>query len=74
MDLNITKLANMEANKANEFLGRISSTLMMDISKNAIMEKTTLEDQRDLKEILTKYGFELTDLDYTNFKKIVNMQ
>ena len=44
------------------------------LGKNAVMEKTTLEDQRDLKEILTKYGFELTDLDYTNFKKIVNMQ
>ena len=38
MDLNITKLANMEANKANDFLGRINSTLMMDVSKNAIIE------------------------------------
>ena len=38
------------------------------------MEKTTLEDQSELKEILTKYGFELTDIDYNNFKKIVNMQ
>ena len=38
------------------------------------MEKTPLEDQEELKEILTKYGFELTDIDYTNFKKIVNIQ
>ena len=44
------------------------------LGKNAIMEKTTLEDQNELKEILTKYGFELTDIDYTNFKKIVNIQ
>jgi len=38
MDLNITKLANMEANKANEFLSRINSKLMMDVSKNAIVQ------------------------------------
>lgn len=50
-------------------LGEVKS-----LGKNAVMEKTTLEDQKDLKEILTKYGFELTDIDYTNFKKIVNIQ
>lgn len=38
MDLNITKLANMELNNANEFLGRLDSRLMMDVSKNAIVE------------------------------------
>ena len=44
------------------------------LGKNAIMEKTTPEDQEELKEILTEYGFELTDMDYKNFKKIVNIQ
>ena len=44
------------------------------LGKNAVMEKTTLKDQKELKEILEEYGFELTDIDYTNFKKIVNMQ
>lgn len=38
MDLNITKLANMEGNKAQDFLAKIQSQLMMDISKNAIMQ------------------------------------
>jgi glutamate synthase domain-containing protein 3 len=50
-------------------LGEVKS-----LGKNAVMKKTTLKDQNELKEILTKYGFELTDEDYTNFKKIVNMQ
>ena len=36
------------------------------------MEQTTLDDQNELKEVLTKYGFELSDIDYTNFKKITN--
>ena len=40
------------------------------LGKNAKMEQTTLEDQKELKTILTKYGFEITDIDYTNFKKI----
>ena len=44
------------------------------LGKNAIMEKTTPEDQEELKEILTEYDFELTDSDYKNFKKIVNIQ
>ena len=44
------------------------------LGKNAVMEKTTTEDINELKEILTEYGFELTDSDYANFKKIVNMQ
>ena len=38
MDLNITKLANMEENKAQDFLARMSSKLMMDMSKNSIVE------------------------------------
>lgn len=48
-------------------LGEVKS-----LGKNAEMEQTTLEDQKELKEILTKYGFEITDIDYTNFKKITN--
>ena len=44
------------------------------LGKNATMEKTTPEDISELKEILTKYGFELSDKAYTNFKKIVNIQ
>ncbi len=44
------------------------------LGKNAVMEKTARKDQEELKEILTQYGFELEDEDYTNFKKIVNMQ
>jgi hypothetical protein len=38
------------------------------------MEKANLKDQNELKEILTRYGFDLTDIEYTNFKKIVNIQ
>ena len=38
------------------------------------MEETTSEDQNELQEILTEYGFKLDDMDYANFKKIVNMQ
>ena len=44
------------------------------LGKNAVMEKATTEDIKELKEILTEYDFELTDSDYANFKKIVNMQ
>ena len=50
-------------------LGNVKS-----LGKNALMEKPTLEDQKELKEILTEYGFELSDMDYGNFKKIVNIQ
>ncbi|AWX31957.1 tributyrin esterase [Methanosphaera sp. BMS] len=42
------------------------------LGKNAKMEQSTLEDQKELKTLLTKYGFEITDIDYTNFKKITN--
>lgn len=48
-------------------LGEVKS-----LGKNAIMEETTDEDLKDLEETLTKYGFE--DIDYSNFKKIVNIQ
>lgn len=48
-------------------LGQVKS-----LGKNAILEQSTLEDQEELKEILTKYGFEISDIDYTNFKKITN--
>ena len=44
------------------------------LGKNATMDSPTLEDQKELKEILTKYNFELNDEDYSNFKKIVNIQ
>ena len=44
------------------------------LGKNATMENPTSEDQQELKEILTKYNFELEDEDYTNFKKIINIQ
>jgi glutamate synthase domain-containing protein 3 len=50
-------------------LGNVKS-----LGKNASMEKASLKDQKELKEILTKYGFDLTDIEYTNFKKIVNIQ
>ena len=49
-------------------LGNVKS-----LGKNAKMEQSTLEDQKQLKEILTKYGFEITDIDYTNFKKITKI-
>ena len=44
------------------------------LGKNAVMEKVTAEDKKELEEILTEYDFELNDSDYGNFKKIVNMQ
>ena len=44
------------------------------LGKNAVMEKITSQDREELREILVKYGFDLSDEDYTNFKKIVNMQ
>lgn len=48
-------------------LGEIKS-----LGKNAQMEQSSLEDQKELKKILTKYGFEISDVDYTNFKKITS--
>ncbi|MBE6486406.1 MAG: tributyrin esterase [Methanosphaera stadtmanae] len=48
-------------------LGEVKS-----LGKHARIQQTTLEDQKELKEILTKYGFKITDVDYTNFKKITN--
>ena len=50
-------------------LGNVKS-----LGKNAVLEETTLEDKMELQEILTEYGFKLADEDYSNFKKIVNMQ
>ncbi len=44
------------------------------LGKNAVMEKVSPEDQKELKETLSKYSFELSDTDYANFKKIVNIQ
>ena len=48
-------------------LGEVKS-----LGKNAQIEQSTLEDQKELKTILKKYGFEITDIDYTNFKKFIN--
>ena len=44
------------------------------LGKNAVIKEMTSQDQKELKEVLTEYGFELGNEDYTNFKKIVNMQ
>ena len=38
MGLNITKLANMESDRSEEFLGKVDSKLMMDINKSQIVE------------------------------------
>lgn len=38
MDLNITKLANMESSNAKDFLSRVNSKLMLDLSKSQIIE------------------------------------
>lgn len=38
MDLNITKLANLDAGKSQEFLSKVNSKLMMDVSRNQIVE------------------------------------
>ena len=38
MDLNITKLATLDAGKSNEFLSKVDSKLMMDVSKSQIVE------------------------------------
>ncbi|RAP48322.1 MAG: tributyrin esterase [Methanosphaera sp. rholeuAM6] len=63
---NVTEFAGESIMRGTIFvLGEIKS-----LGKNAMVEHSTLEDQEELKQILTKYGFELTDIDYTNFKKI----
>ncbi|MBE6501129.1 MAG: tributyrin esterase [Methanobrevibacter thaueri] len=50
-------------------LGEVKS-----LGKNAVMQEAAPEDQNELREILTEYDFELSDADYKNFKKIVNIQ
>ena len=52
MDLNITKLANLEGSKAKEFLGRVNSKLMMDVKKSQIIEN---EDWLDMVEFTIPY-------------------
>ena len=42
------------------------------LGKNAVMVDLTQKDIDELKETLTEYGFDLSDEDYGNFKKIVN--
>ena len=44
MDLNITKLAKMEEKRAQEFLDRIESKLIMDVNKNSIVENSAWMD------------------------------
>ena len=44
------------------------------LGKNAAIAKTTPEEEKELEEVLSKYGFQLSDEDYANFKKIVNIQ
>ena len=44
------------------------------LGKNAAIAKTTPEEEIELEEVLSKYGFQLSDEDYANFKKIVNIQ
>lgn len=48
-------------------LGEVGS-----LGKNAVMVESTADDKKHLKETLTEYGFDLTDSEYSNFKKIVN--
>lgn len=38
MDLNITKLANLDTEKSGEFLSKVESKLMMNVNKNQIVE------------------------------------
>ena len=52
MDLNITKLANLEGHDSKEFLNRINSKLMMDIKKNKIIEN---EEWLDMIEFTIPY-------------------
>ena len=52
MDLNITKLANLEGSKAKDFLGRVNSKLMMDVKKSQIVEN---EDWLDMVEFTIPY-------------------
>ena len=44
MDLNITKLAKKDVNKAEDFLNRIESKLVMDVNKNSIVENSAWID------------------------------
>ena len=37
MDLNSTKLANLDAGKSQEFLNKVDSKLMMDVSRSQIV-------------------------------------
>ena len=42
------------------------------LGKDAVISPTTDEDIAQLKEVLEKYDFKLTDKQYKNFKKITN--
>jgi glutamate synthase domain-containing protein 3 len=41
------------------------------LGKNAKIEKLTIQDESELKELLPNYGFNLEEHDYSSFKKIV---
>lgn len=41
------------------------------LGKNAKVEEIDHNDKEDLEELLTTYGFKLTDEDYNKFRKIV---
>ena len=52
MDLNITKLANIDSQNSKEFLDRVDSKLMMDIKKSRIVEN---EEWLDMVEFTIPY-------------------
>lgn len=52
MDLNITKLAKQEAKSSSEFLDKVDSKLMMDVSKSKIVEN---EEWLDMVEFTIPY-------------------
>ena len=52
MDLNITKLANMEGHNSKEFLDKVNSKLVMNINRNQIVEN---EEWLDMIEFTIPY-------------------
>ena len=52
MSLNITKLANLGESKANEFLGKVNSKLMMDVKNSQVVEN---EEWLDMVEFTVPY-------------------
>ena len=52
MDLNITKLANLEGPKSKDFFDRVNSKLVMDVKKNQIVEN---DEWLDMVEFTVPY-------------------